>query len=1226
MASWRTTTYAYDALYQMTSASGPGYAETYSYDEVGNRLSRNGVTYTYNAGDQLVAASDGSSFTYDNDGNLRTRTQGGGTTTYSWDGNNRLIRVDLPDGSYVTYTYDSMDNRISRRGADGNMTYYVYDGLDLVQEVNAAGVVLANYVYDGLDHPLSMSRGGVTYYYTYDGQGNVTALVNAAGAVVASYRYDPWGNTLSVGGSQPTLANPFRFSGREWDAESGLYFLRARYYDPQLGRFISPDPASIIRDYVYAANNPINNSDPTGLSSWRVGGPLRPGYDAKTISEILDFVKKMSPKSTERYMIRHYLFALKDPEAVRIFRAFYQFAPTGRDQCGLRRIRVPRRSCMEPGRGDGQDDARTASPPPHAAELCVVRQTTTRFDRPLRRHDGPHRRPDRGESGVPGRRKADTRRGYGPVGDRCRARRVWPLQMVALTVSLRLRAPLLLALAAAVLAAASLAACAGQGPVRGAVTADGRPVAGATVRLRGSLTSTTTDATGSFVLPVASVGLHQAVIAWKEGYYPAGADLSVKQGSGRSFDSGLRPSAQDDKGGDVTLALKPHPTADDPTYQWLTSNPDPNVALGCGHCMAAYDEWRLDSHALSATNARFLSIYNGTDLAGQPSAGPGFRLDSPQDPGNCAVCHAPAAALAHGGSADMNGLSGVETEGVLCDLCHKIGDVMLDAATGLPHRALLGVQAYRLYRPAAGTQIFFGTLDDIPRRVSYSALEKESRFCAPCHSGGWWGVSAYASYDEWLASPYAAEGVTCQACHMPPSGGTSTLTSPCAPAAGGDLEGLVCRARACVECHRKPADDPARNPLPDFTLIPDRPASTIHTHRMTGVTDEAFMRSAVAMTVTATQGPDGVLVDVAITNIAAGHHIPTDSPLRNMILVVTARDAQGNPLPYLGVQFVPDWGGVDCGLPKADCGLSDRESAIGNYAGLPGKGFAKVLEDWDGTAPAPQWRNGIRIQSDNRIAARTTDVSQYAFGAANAVAEKDAPLTSQSWGEPAPPRNRGAGEGIREAGPITVSARLIFRRAFKPWMDAQGWNEPDLILAETTIEAVSSNETVLAALPQPRAAPLFPPSLAMTTSGERLRSTDFPTPQECTGCHPDTGQAWQASGHAAATTDPLYRAWFKAADQTTQGQISPFCAGCHTPIGLLSGQIRSRWAWSGRELYPLDDQAQTGVSCAVCHSLTQTGVGNASYVIAPSDILGTDHADTQSAIRNPQSAILRPLP
>ncbi|MCX6033149.1 MAG: right-handed parallel beta-helix repeat-containing protein [Chloroflexi bacterium] len=262
------TTYAYDALYQMTSASGPSFAETYSYDEVGNRLSRNGVTYTYNAGDQLVSASDGSSFTYDNNGNLRTRTQGGATTTYTWDSNDRLVRVDLPNGSYVAYTYDSMDNRVSRRGSDGSMTYYVYDGLDVVQEVNTAGAVLANYVYDGLDHPLSMSRGGITTYFVYDGQGNVTALVNTAGAVVASYRYDPWGNTLSVGGSQPTLVNPFRFSGREWDAETGLYYFRARYYDPGVGRFVSTDPAALlpgISTYAYVGNNPVGRSDPLGL-------------------------------------------------------------------------------------------------------------------------------------------------------------------------------------------------------------------------------------------------------------------------------------------------------------------------------------------------------------------------------------------------------------------------------------------------------------------------------------------------------------------------------------------------------------------------------------------------------------------------------------------------------------------------------------------------------------------------------------------------------------------------------------------------------------------------------------------------------------------------------------------------------------------------------------------------------------------------------------------------
>jgi hypothetical protein len=779
-----------------------------------------------------------------------------------------------------------------------------------------------------------------------------------------------------------------------------------------------------------------------------------------------------------------------------------------------------------------------------------------------------------------------------------------PVQMSHRRNGHRLAIAAALLLAAALLAAGLLALAFRPHTIHGKVTDAAGPVAGATVRVRGSLASTTTDAVGRFTLTFRGPALHRVITAWQEAYFPAGADLMVAQRSG---------GAVGQQGGGLALALKPHPVADDPSYDWLTSEPDPNVALGCGHCMVEYNEWKPDAHALSATNPRFLSIYNGTDLAGQPAGGPGFRRDSPADPGNCANCHAPAAALAHNGSADMNRLSGVETEGVPCDLCHKIGDVTLGEA-GLPHQGLPGIQSYRLYRPAAGTQIFFGTLDDIPRRVSYSQLEKESRFCAPCHSGGWWGVSAYASYDEWLASPYAAEGVTCQACHMPPAGGSSILTSPCAPAkpepAGWpELSDLLCRARACVECHRKPADDPARNPLPVFSLIPERPASTIHTHQMTGVRDEAFMRASVAMTVTATQGPDGVRVDVAIANVGAGHDIPTDSPMRNMILVVTARDAQGNSLSYLGDRVVPAWGGTDCRLSIADCGsrvpgseIAERESQSGNYAGLPGKGYAKILEDWDGTAPAPQWRNGVRILSDNRIPARTADRSAYTF-----VAPAD--------GKPA-----------------RVEARLIFRRAFKPWMDAKGWNEPDLVLAEAKITAAATTQAAPTAPPL-APTPLFPPAQATTADGKRLRLADFAAPQDCVACHPEAGQAWQASGHAAATTESLYRAWFKAADQTTQGQISPFCAGCHTPVGLLSGQIRSRWAWSGRDLYPLDATARGGVTCVVCHSLGQMGIGNASYVMEANAILGTDHAasrsiplgrSTQHALPDPQSQVPTP--
>ncbi len=264
-----TTTYTYDALYQLTGVNGPGVNESYSYDAAGNRTAKNGVTSSFDAANQLVSSSNGATFTYDNNGNLKTKTIGGQTTTFTWDANNRLTRIDFPDGSHAAYTYDALGRRIRKRDRAGITTHYVYSGLDLVQEVNNSGDVIASYVYDSMDHPLSMTRGGVTYSYLFDGQGNVIALTDGAGALIATYRYDPWGKAISVGGSNPALVNSFRFAGRELDAESGLYYLRGRYYDPELGRFISRDPLHLtmlgVNHYAYADNNPINNSDPLGL-------------------------------------------------------------------------------------------------------------------------------------------------------------------------------------------------------------------------------------------------------------------------------------------------------------------------------------------------------------------------------------------------------------------------------------------------------------------------------------------------------------------------------------------------------------------------------------------------------------------------------------------------------------------------------------------------------------------------------------------------------------------------------------------------------------------------------------------------------------------------------------------------------------------------------------------------------------------------------------------------
>ena len=251
--------------------NSPGFSASYGYDAAGNRTSAGGVTFTYDAGGRLVSSSDGASYTYDAAGNLFTRTRGGQTDTFVWDGLGRLTRINYADGTHSTYGYDDRGRRVSKRERDGVTIYYTYIGTHLAQEIDSSGAVVASYTYDVLDRPISMWRrdgigGEQTYYYLLDHLGTVLGLVDESGAAAATYRYDPWGNIISSTGS---LANPLRFTAREWDEESRLYFYRARYYDPQVGRFISRDPIGLLgglNTYGYVHNNTINRKDPLGES------------------------------------------------------------------------------------------------------------------------------------------------------------------------------------------------------------------------------------------------------------------------------------------------------------------------------------------------------------------------------------------------------------------------------------------------------------------------------------------------------------------------------------------------------------------------------------------------------------------------------------------------------------------------------------------------------------------------------------------------------------------------------------------------------------------------------------------------------------------------------------------------------------------------------------------------------------------------------------------------
>ena len=240
---------------------------------------------------------------------------------------------------------------------------------------------------------------------------------------------------------------------------------------------------------------------------------------------------------------------------------------------------------------------------------------------------------------------------------------------------------LLLGLALLVLVAAADAGGVVSGVV---VDADG-PVAGAVVRLKTTTNFSTSAGDGSFTLGGLVEGVTQTITAWQEGYLVGWVEvIPPKEG--------------------VTITLTRHYVSDNPDYAWFSSV-DPEHHISCVHCMVANPQWESNAHAGAGTNPRFFSLYNGSDVAGTPGIAPGYKQDFPGTAGNCATCHAPAAAVTGTltyAAADMNELQGVEREGVFCEFCHKVGDVYLNPATGLPYDNAPGVLSMRLYRPSEG--------------------------------------------------------------------------------------------------------------------------------------------------------------------------------------------------------------------------------------------------------------------------------------------------------------------------------------------------------------------------------------------------------------------------------------------------------------------------------------------------------------------------------------------
>jgi RHS repeat-associated protein len=276
--------FAYDNLDRLTSATHPlpPTSQIFAYDVVGNRTSGGSVV---NAGNQLT---EDAQFVYEYDANgsqiKKTNKSTNNFTVYTYDTENRLIKVeDFAAGNPTavatsTYRYDGLGRRIEKV-TPSETRRYVYDGEDILLEYNETNTLLARYTHGpGFDEPFAMTRGGSTYFYHQDGLASVTEITDSAGITARSYGYDVWGNLLEQTG---TVENPYTYTGRELDAESGLSYYRARSYNPTIGRFLSKDPAGLGKGtspYLYVDGNPATLIDPDGLQAvpYPIPGPPLP--------------------------------------------------------------------------------------------------------------------------------------------------------------------------------------------------------------------------------------------------------------------------------------------------------------------------------------------------------------------------------------------------------------------------------------------------------------------------------------------------------------------------------------------------------------------------------------------------------------------------------------------------------------------------------------------------------------------------------------------------------------------------------------------------------------------------------------------------------------------------------------------------------------------------------------------------------------------------------------
>ena len=279
-SSGRTLNWSYDGIYRLTNEAisldphSINGSVGYGLDPVGNRLSQGSTipgigtgSFTYDADDRLNTE------TYDANGNTLVT----GARTFTYDFENRL--QSMTEGTVtVTIQYDTDGNRVAKT-VGAVTTRYLVDDLNptgyaqVVEEVTGTTAQrIYTYGLQRISQTQQIANAWTPAFYGYDGAGTVRLLTDGTGTVTDTYDYDAWGNAVNTTGSTP---NVYLYRGEQYDPDLGLYYLRARYFNPATGRFLSRDPEACgckfctehparLHKYLYAAADPVNRIDPRG--------------------------------------------------------------------------------------------------------------------------------------------------------------------------------------------------------------------------------------------------------------------------------------------------------------------------------------------------------------------------------------------------------------------------------------------------------------------------------------------------------------------------------------------------------------------------------------------------------------------------------------------------------------------------------------------------------------------------------------------------------------------------------------------------------------------------------------------------------------------------------------------------------------------------------------------------------------------------------------------------